>query len=164
MGPRGCGHSRLAAPSFLPLKSPPPTHLGSQGGEHKASCGVGPGPGWATAHFLQPHPCTSKTAGGPVVTPQLPRSQQRGRVNTSSWQLSRLQQLQSSQGGQPCGQRGSPAGWRPEGGVMGSLLCFLLPPHGLPGWAQTQSPDTFLVPRACPGAGAPWGGDVFPSA
>lgn len=61
-----------------------------------------------------------------MVTPQLPRSQQKGWVSTSSWQLSLLQQLQSSQGGQPCGQRGSWAGWRP-GGAEWTLLCFLLP-------------------------------------
>lgn len=61
-GPQRLRTQLPGSPFLSPTQIPTPTHLGSQGGEHKALCGVGPESGWASAHFLQPHPCTSKPA------------------------------------------------------------------------------------------------------
>ena len=70
---------------------------GPHGQGLQSSGGVGPGPGWATAHFLQPRPSTSKAAGGPVVTPGSHAAQPEGRAgcrNPGSRVLPR--QLQSA--------------------------------------------------------------------
>lgn len=185
LGPRGWGDSGLAAPSFLaPLPAPSrtqsraPAHLGIQGGSGAWATrlparwagaqglgGVGPGPGWAAApaHFLQPRPSTSKATGGPVVTPQLPRSR-RGGALTNPWPLSRAPAASKQPGWAalrsvtPPGQDGGPAG-----GLMG-LSPLLLHPHhptAFLGGLRAKA-DTVLAPRSCPAAGGHLG-VVMPS-
>ena len=61
----------------------------------QSSGGGCPGPGWATAHFLQPRPSTSKATGGPVVTPGSHAAQPEGRAGRRSSRVL-LQQLQSA--------------------------------------------------------------------
>lgn len=124
---------------------------------------MGPGLGWATAHFLQPRPSTSKAAGSPVVTPGSHAAQPEGRaghrspgsrvllgqLQSAGWAALRLYpQDRRCRGGQ-------------EGGIRGPSASVYSPLHCLPGWAPGKGPDTLLAPdpvlgpgclgRRCPG-------------